>query len=196
MTFRAYSPELDPVEEYLRQLQVALSNCFFDSLDDLTSAIDIALDQLSISKASITSSTYYRDAPSDTGLVEADVTYRACIRHPNNCYSGHRYRGEVTIVPNYDAPTDQLTRQRERLDTAYVQTMTDRHQRLDQAYEQHVRSELTDLATTLDRAYKTHEQQKRHEHEQAVAAQARRRQWSALTALVLLVCVLVGYITL
>lgn len=66
--------------------------------------------------------------------------------------------------------------------------MTDRHQRLNQAYGQHVRSELTDQATTLDRVYKAHEQQKRHEHEQAVAAQARRRRRSAIIALVLFVC--------
>ncbi|MDB2241481.1 IS630 family transposase, partial [Halorubrum sp. Atlit-28R] len=34
------------------QLQAALSNRFFDSLDELTTAIDSALDQLSIPKVS------------------------------------------------------------------------------------------------------------------------------------------------
>jgi len=44
--------ELNPVEECWRQLQDALSNRFFDSLDELTTAIDTALDQLSLPKAS------------------------------------------------------------------------------------------------------------------------------------------------
>jgi transposase len=48
VTFPAYSPELNPVEEWWRQLQAALSNRFFDSLDELTTAIDTALDQLSV----------------------------------------------------------------------------------------------------------------------------------------------------
>ena len=48
VTLPAYSPELNPVEECWRQLQSALSNRFFDSLAELTTAIDIALDQLSI----------------------------------------------------------------------------------------------------------------------------------------------------
>ncbi|AHG01872.1 hypothetical protein HALLA_00845 (plasmid) [Halostagnicola larsenii XH-48] len=48
VTLPAYSPELNPVEECWRQLQVALSNRFFESLDDLTMAIDSVLDQLSI----------------------------------------------------------------------------------------------------------------------------------------------------
>ena len=52
VTFPAYSPELNPVEECWRQLQAALSNRFFDSLDELTTAIDTALDQLSIPKMS------------------------------------------------------------------------------------------------------------------------------------------------
>jgi len=43
-----YSPELNPVEECWRQLQTALSNRFFDSLDELTTAIDTALQQLSV----------------------------------------------------------------------------------------------------------------------------------------------------
>ena len=52
VTLPAYSPELNPVEECWRQLQAALSNRFFESLDDLTTAIDTALDQLSIPKVS------------------------------------------------------------------------------------------------------------------------------------------------
>ncbi|ELY56000.1 transposase [Natronococcus amylolyticus DSM 10524] len=48
VTLPAYSPELNPVEECWRQLQSALSNRFFDSLSELTSAIDTALDQLSL----------------------------------------------------------------------------------------------------------------------------------------------------
>ncbi len=44
----AYLPELNPVEECWRQLQSALSNQFFDSLSELTTAIDTALDRLSI----------------------------------------------------------------------------------------------------------------------------------------------------
>jgi transposase len=45
--FPTYSPELNPVEECWRQLKQALNNRFFDSLDELTSAIDQALDRLS-----------------------------------------------------------------------------------------------------------------------------------------------------
>ena len=52
VTLPAYSPELNPVEECWRQLQDALSNRFFDSLDELTTAIDTALDQLSLPKVS------------------------------------------------------------------------------------------------------------------------------------------------
>jgi len=52
VTLPAYSPELNPVEECWRQLQDALSNRFFDSLDELTAAIDTALDQLAIPEAS------------------------------------------------------------------------------------------------------------------------------------------------
>jgi transposase len=48
----AYSPEVNPVEECWRQLQSALSHQFFDSLSELTTAIDTALDQLSIPKMS------------------------------------------------------------------------------------------------------------------------------------------------
>ncbi len=48
----AYSPELNPVEECWIQLQSALSNQFFDSLSELTTAVDTALDRLSIPKAS------------------------------------------------------------------------------------------------------------------------------------------------
>ncbi|UHH26676.1 IS630 family transposase [Halobacterium noricense] len=51
VTLPSYSPELNPVEECWRQLQAALSNRFFDSLDE-TTAIDTALDQLSIPKVS------------------------------------------------------------------------------------------------------------------------------------------------
>jgi transposase len=52
VTLPAYSPELNPVEECLRQLQQGLSNRFFDSLTKLTTAIDTALDQLSVPKVS------------------------------------------------------------------------------------------------------------------------------------------------
>ncbi|WP_086009782.1 IS630 family transposase [Natrinema pellirubrum] len=52
VTLPAYSPELNPVEECWRQLQQALSNRFFDSLNELTTAIDTALDQLSVPKVS------------------------------------------------------------------------------------------------------------------------------------------------
>ncbi len=48
VTLPPYSPELNPVEECWRQLQTALSNRFFDSLDELTTAIDTALQQLSV----------------------------------------------------------------------------------------------------------------------------------------------------
>jgi transposase len=48
VTLPSYSPELNPVEECWRQLQTALSNRFFDSLDELTTAIDTALQQLSV----------------------------------------------------------------------------------------------------------------------------------------------------
>ena len=52
VTLPADSPELNPVEECWRQLQLALSNRFIDSLSELTTAIDTALDQLSISEMS------------------------------------------------------------------------------------------------------------------------------------------------
>jgi len=52
VTFRSYSPELNPVEECWRQLQAGLSNRFFDSLDELTTAIDTALEQRSVPKVS------------------------------------------------------------------------------------------------------------------------------------------------
>jgi transposase len=45
----AYSPELNPFEECWRQLKGELSNQFFGSLDELTTEIDDALEQLSIS---------------------------------------------------------------------------------------------------------------------------------------------------
>jgi transposase len=44
----AYSPELNPVEECWRQLKDALGNQFFESLDELNTAIDTTLDRLSI----------------------------------------------------------------------------------------------------------------------------------------------------
>jgi transposase len=46
MTLPAYSPELNPVEECWRQLQAALSNRFFDSPNELTTATDTALEWL------------------------------------------------------------------------------------------------------------------------------------------------------
>jgi len=52
VTFPSYSPEFNPVEECWRQLQDALSNRFFDSLEPLTTAIDTSLDQLSLPKVS------------------------------------------------------------------------------------------------------------------------------------------------
>ncbi|PGF17155.1 IS630 family transposase [Natrinema sp. CBA1119] len=52
VTLPAYSPEFNPVEECWRQLQTALSNRFFDSLGELTTAIDTALDQLSVPQVS------------------------------------------------------------------------------------------------------------------------------------------------
>ena len=48
VTLPAYSPELNPVEECWRQLQADLSNRVFDSLNDLTTAIDDAFEQLSV----------------------------------------------------------------------------------------------------------------------------------------------------
>jgi transposase len=48
----SYSPELNPVEECWKQLQKALSNRFFDSLNELTTAIDTALGKLSVPKVS------------------------------------------------------------------------------------------------------------------------------------------------
>ena len=52
VTLPAYSPERIPVEECWRQLQDALSNRFYDSLDELTTAIDTALAQLSLPEVS------------------------------------------------------------------------------------------------------------------------------------------------
>ena len=52
VTLPAYSPELNPVEECWRQLQTALSIRFFESLAELTTAIDNALDQLSVPSVS------------------------------------------------------------------------------------------------------------------------------------------------
>ncbi|ELY72907.1 transposase [Natrinema pellirubrum DSM 15624] len=52
VTLPAYSPEFNPVEECWRQLQAALSNRFFDSLNDLTTAIDTAIDQVSVPNVS------------------------------------------------------------------------------------------------------------------------------------------------
>jgi len=50
VTLPLYSPELNPVEECWRHIQAALSNRFFDSLNELTRAIDTALDLASIQK--------------------------------------------------------------------------------------------------------------------------------------------------
>jgi len=44
VTLPSYSPELNPVKECWKQLQAALSNRSFDSLDELTMAIDTAFD--------------------------------------------------------------------------------------------------------------------------------------------------------
>jgi transposase len=44
----AYSPDLNPVEECWKQLKQALGNRFFDSLTDLHTAIDTALEQISV----------------------------------------------------------------------------------------------------------------------------------------------------
>jgi len=52
VTLPSYSPELNPVEECWRRLQAALSNRFFDPLTELTTTIDIGLNQLSIPKVS------------------------------------------------------------------------------------------------------------------------------------------------
>jgi len=52
VTLSAYSPELNPAEECWRQLQNALSNRFFDSLNELTAAIDTALDRILVPKVS------------------------------------------------------------------------------------------------------------------------------------------------
>jgi transposase len=50
VTLPSYSPELNPVEEWWRRLQAALSDRFFDSLDGLATAIDTALERLFGSK--------------------------------------------------------------------------------------------------------------------------------------------------
>ena len=52
VTLPSYSPELNPVEECWRQLQAALSNRFFDSLSELTTAIDTAIDRISVPEMS------------------------------------------------------------------------------------------------------------------------------------------------
>src|SRR6056297_1153457 len=44
----AYSPELNQVEECWRQLKNALCNRFLDSLDELNTAIDKALDRIAV----------------------------------------------------------------------------------------------------------------------------------------------------
>ncbi len=48
----AYSPKLNPVEECWRQLQNALGNRLFESLSELNTAIDTALDRLTIPEMS------------------------------------------------------------------------------------------------------------------------------------------------
>ena len=52
VTFPPYLGKLNPVEECWRQLQDALNNRFFDSLAELTTVIDAALDQLSLPEVS------------------------------------------------------------------------------------------------------------------------------------------------
>ncbi len=52
VTLPAYSLELTPVKECWRQLQSALSTRVFDSRDEVTTAIDTALDQFSIPEVS------------------------------------------------------------------------------------------------------------------------------------------------
>ncbi len=44
----AYTSELDPVEACWRQLKAALGNRFFESLDELNTATDKALDRVTI----------------------------------------------------------------------------------------------------------------------------------------------------
>lgn len=48
ITLPAYSPEYNPVEECWSRLQNALSNRFYDSLDELTTALNTALDWVSL----------------------------------------------------------------------------------------------------------------------------------------------------
>jgi len=60
VTLLAYLPELNPTEESWRQLQSALSNRFFDSLPELTIAIDSAFDWVLLPKWAANSNDYYR----------------------------------------------------------------------------------------------------------------------------------------
>lgn len=48
----AYRPDLNPVEECWRQLESALGNRYFDSVNELTRTIDEALEQLSLPEVS------------------------------------------------------------------------------------------------------------------------------------------------
>lgn len=48
----AYRPDLNPVEECWRQLESALGNRYFESITELTTTIDTALDQLSLPNVS------------------------------------------------------------------------------------------------------------------------------------------------
>ena len=48
----AYRPDLNPVEECWRQLESALGNRYFESLEDLTKTIDSSLEQLNIPNVS------------------------------------------------------------------------------------------------------------------------------------------------
>ena len=48
----AYRPDLNPVEECWRQLDSALGNRYFESIDDLTKRIDKTLEQLSLPEVS------------------------------------------------------------------------------------------------------------------------------------------------
>jgi transposase len=48
----AYRPDLNPVEECWRQLESALGNRYFESMNELTTTIDAALHQLSLPEVS------------------------------------------------------------------------------------------------------------------------------------------------
>lgn len=48
----SYSPELNPVEECWRQLEADLGNRYIDSLEELLTQIDQALEQISVPEVS------------------------------------------------------------------------------------------------------------------------------------------------